>query len=261
VGSYQRMIFSMNRNKKREGLIVLLFWVGIWFVLSLKKQGHIIPSPLETGKVLLELVSKTTTYHIIGGSLIRVLISLAVGIVLGVTLGMLSGMNQKVDRMLKPMVLVIKSTPVVCFIIILWLYVDKAWVPSVCGILLCFPIIYANIQEGYKMVEGQLLNMAKVYKVPLKRQIKNIYLPSTLPYLYAGILTSIGICWKATIAAEVISVLDGSIGRQIYNGKVVLDFESVFAWTIIIILCSLLIEWLAKVVIKRVNFYERFKVI
>ena len=253
----------MNKDskKKREGLLVLLFWVFIWSIIAMKQSGGIIPSPLDTIKVLVDLMGTIATYGIIGRSLIRVLISLSVGIILGVALGMLSGMNKRVERILKPMILVIKSTPVVCFIIILWLYVDKAWVPSISGILLCFPIIYSNIQEGYKMVDTGLLNMSNVYNVPLMRQINKIYIPSTLPYLFAGILTSIGICWKATIAAEVISVLDGSIGMQIYNGKVVLDFESVFAWTIIIIVCSMLIEVVTKKVIKKINFYERFKVI
>ncbi len=81
------------------------------------------------------------------------------------------------------------------------------------------------------------------------------------PYIFAGILTSIGICWKGTIAAEVISVLNTSIGNEIYNGKIYLDIDAVFAWTIIIIACSLVIEKFAKRLISKNNYYERFKVI
>lgn len=249
----------MKKSKIGEGSLILLFWILIWWFISFRGNDLIIPSPKQTMSVLIGLSIKLETYTIIGMSLFRVFISLIIGIGLGILFGMLAGLSDWVRKLIQPVVLVIKSTPVVSFIIILLVYVDRAWVPSICGMLLCFPIIYSNMLEGYKMVDDQLISMSNVYKVPFKRKLQKLYLPSTLPYLYAGILTSIGICWKATIAAEVISFLDNSIGYQILNGKVTIEYDHIFAWTIIIILCSLLIEVVAKYLIKKVNYYERFR--
>lgn len=221
----------------------------------------IVPTPFSVYRVLKELLRMPGTYMTVLWSMYRVLISLMIGVVLGVSLGVLAGVNRSIKKLLQPMIIFIKSTPVVCFIIILWLYVDKALVPSICGVLLCFPIIYTNVTEGYSMVDQHLVNMSKIYKVPKLRMLLKLYIPSILPYFFVGILTSIGICWKATIAAEVISVLDGSIGMHIYNGKVLLEFDYVFAWTLIIVFCSLLIEYFTKYLIKKTKFSDRFEVI
>lgn len=251
----------MKRNKLREGLFILLFWISLWWVLSIIANKFYVPSPLETGKVLVTLLSTSLTYKILLSSIIRVLIALSIGIGLGVGLGILAGMNDMVYKTLQPVIIAIKSTPVVSFIILLIILVEDAWVPSLCGILLCFPIIYYNVVEGYKMVDTELISMSTIYKVPFYRKLRKLYLPSTLPYLFAGVLTSIGICWKGTIAAEVIAFINESVGQQLYDGKVWMDYDHVFAWTVLIIICSLCIEIITKRLIKKVKYYERFKVI
>ncbi len=251
----------MKRNKLREGFFILLFWISLWWLLSIIANKFYVPSPLETGKVLVTLLSTSLTYKILLSSIIRVLIALSIGIGLGVGLGILAGMNDMVYKTLQPVIIAIKSTPVVSFIILLIILVEDAWVPSLCGILLCFPIIYYNVVEGYKMVDTELISMSTIYKVPFYRKLKKLYLPSTLPYLFAGVLTSIGICWKGTIAAEVIAFINDSVGQQLYDGKVWMDYDHVFAWTFLIIICSLCIEIITKRLIKKVKYYERFKVI
>ena len=248
-------------NKIHEKLVIPILWLALWAVLSARISIFYLPSPMETCKTLLKLFLIKETYYIIGMSLIRVLLGLFFAIVLGLTTGLLAGIFNGVYRFLQPVLVAIKSTPVVSFIILALIYMDSNYVPSFCGMLLCYPIIYYNVIEGYKTVDRQLINMSKVYNVPIKRQLLRLYLPSMAPYIFAGILTSIGIGWKGTIAAEVISVLEKSIGYEIYNGKIYLDTASVLAWTIIIIVCSLIIEKTTKGLIAKNNYYERFKVI
>lgn len=249
----------MKQIKKLEGLIILLFWLIVWWSISLLSNDLIIPSPFDTGRVILQLLMKTETFLVIGSSLLRVIVALIIGIALGIICGVLAGMINWVDKLLKPIVQVIKATPVVSFIIILFIYVEDNAIPIICGILLCFPIIYNNVREGYRMVDSMLINMSEVYQVPLLRKVKQLYLPSTLPYLFAGVLTSIGICWKATIAAELIGYVKFSIGMMIHDGRISIEYDHVFAWTIIIIICSVLIEVLTKKLIQRINIYERYK--
>lgn len=255
---------SLNGNrwtKSYQSLAIFIMWLLLWTLISSRVNAFYLPSPYETLERLFNLLSKSSTYIIIGMSLLRVVIGLGLAIIFGVIFGLISGVSSRFYSFLQPILVAIKSTPVVSFIVLAILYMDKAFVPSFCGMLLCFPIIYYNVIEGYRMVDTELINMSKIYNVPFKRQLFQLYLPSMAPYIFAGILTSIGICWKGTIAAEVISVLNTSIGNEIYNGKIYLDIDAVFAWTIIIIACSLVIEKFAKRLISKNNYYERFKVI
>ena len=49
-------------------------------------------------------------------------------------------------------------------------------------------------------------------------------------------------CWKAGVAAEVIGLPDGSIGEALYQAKIFFSTPELFAWTLAIILISLMLE-------------------
>ena len=53
---------------------------------------------------------------------------------------------------------------------------------------------------------------------------------------------SVGMSWKSGVAAEVIGTPDFSVGEQLYMSKIHLDTAGVLAWTVAIILVSMLCE-------------------
>ena len=63
-----------------------------------------------------------------------------------------------------------------------------------------------------------------------------------LPYFLSACRLSLGMCWKAGVAAEVIGVPSGSIGEKLYNAKIYLNTPELFAWTIVIIVISFVFE-------------------
>ena len=63
-----------------------------------------------------------------------------------------------------------------------------------------------------------------------------------LPYFLSACRLSLGMCWKAGVAAEVIGVPSGSIGEKLYNAKIYLNIPDLFAWTIVIIVISFVFE-------------------
>ena len=83
--------------------------------------------------------------------------------------------------------------------------------------------------------------MAQVFQVA-DEKIRYIYLSQVLPFFRSGCCVALGLCWKAGVAAEVIGIPDGSIGEHLYQAKVYLDTPDLFAWTVVIIVISLLFE-------------------
>ena len=53
----------------------------------------------------------------------------------------------------------------------------------------------------------------------------------------------LGLCWKSGIAAEVIGMPKGSVGERLQQAKVYLDTADLFAWTLVIVVVSILFEW------------------
>ena len=115
----------------------------------------------------------------------------------------------------------------------------------------CFPIIYTNVIEGIKSVDNYLVQMANVYKVKRKYVVKDIYLPSIKNYIVSGILMCLGIGWKVSVASEVLSTPNYSIGLNLLNAKTTLETSELFAWTIVIVILSFIFEKIFKYYLSR----------
>ena len=115
-----------------------------------------------------------------------------------------------------------------------------------------FPPVYLNVLEGIRQTDGKLLEMARVFRAPLWRQIRGIYIPSVMPYFRTAVSLGLGLCWKAGVAAEVIGLPAGSVGEQLYNAKVYYMMPDLFAWTAVIVLVSALFEKLFLHLVDRV---------
>lgn len=57
--------------------------------------------------------------------------------------------------------------------------------------------------------------------------------------------------WKSGIAAEIIGVPAHSIGERLYMSKIYLSTDSLFAWTLVIIIISAVFEKLFLWILKK----------
>ena len=129
------------------------------------------------------------------------------------------------------------------FIIVAFLWIGNALLPSFISILMVFPIVYTNVLEGIESVPSEEHDLAKVFNFSFFTKVKSIYYPNVKGMFLAAAKTSIGLAWKAGIAAEVLVCTQNSIGLEIYNAKTYLETVDLFAWTLVVILLSILIEF------------------
>ena len=108
--------------------------------------------------------------------------------------------------------------------------------------LMAVPVLYSAVRTGIQGTDVQLLEMARVFRLPAGRRLRAIWLPAVLPAFREGCRTALGLCWKSGVAAEVIGLPDGSIGDALYRAKITLSTGDLFAWTFVIICLSALFE-------------------
>ena len=136
----------------------------------------------------------------------------------------------------------LQATPVASFTILVLIWIDRNYVPVlICGIMV-LPIVWSSVSTGIRVTDPQLLEMAKVYQLSRFQTLRRIRVPSVMPFFRTACLNSIGLGWKAGIAAEVLTVPKRSVGRMISESKLYLLTEELFAWTLAVIVLSLLLQ-------------------
>lgn len=253
---------TSRKNKKRKiRLWAVAVWLLVWQAVSVSiGQEILLVSPVVVLKRLFELVQTRELWYSFLFSLIRILGGFLLAMVTGVLMAGLSYRFKRIRELLAPAVLTIKAIPVASFVILVLIWVPSENLSVVISFLMVFPVIYTNVLNGIESMDQKLLEMAEVFELSARTRIRYIYVSQVLPFFRAGCSLGLGLCWKAGVAAEVIGLPDKSIGEQLYNAKVYLNTPDLFAWTIVIVLISLLFEKLFLATIDRVVYsLERMK--
>ena len=150
--------------------------------------------------------------------------------------------NTVCRAIISPMMSVIKATPVASFIMVLWCFIGSSPVPIVIGALMVAPLIYHNLYDALNKKDRELEEVCLIYEVKGYRKFRYLYLPELLSFLIPSTVSGIGLCWKASIAAEIIAYTKNSIGKEIYLSKAYFEGADLFAYTITVIILSLVFE-------------------
>ena len=208
----------------------VLVWLALWQLGAMAiDQQIILVSPLRVLSRLWELIPTPDFWGSIAYSLVRI----TAGFLLGVAAGTV---------LLAPAMLAIKSIPVASFIILALILFSSRNLAVPISFLIVLPVLYSNVLGGIRAADSQLMEMARVFRIPVGRSIRYVYLPQVMPYFLSACGSALGLCWKSGIAAEVIGMPEGSIGEQLQQAKVYLDTPDLFAWTLVIVLVSLAFE-------------------
>ncbi len=224
-------------------LSVVLFWLLVWEMISLKiGRELILPSPVLVAATLIEMVKRREFWEAILFSSLRILCGFFLALIFGVLLATGAYVNRVIKELFTPLMKIIQAMPVASFIILALLWLQAKNLSVLTTFLMVVPLVYSNVWQGLQETDEKLLQMAKVFHVSRIKKIIAIYTPSVMPYLLSAVSVGLGLGWKAGIAVEVIAYPSGSIGRHLYEAKLYAVTKEQFAWTIVIIVISILFE-------------------
>jgi NitT/TauT family transport system permease protein len=229
----------MARSNAVAILAALLLWQAAAFLLN---QRILLVGPVDVVKELARQALLLDFWLTVWFSLRRIFLGFFLALFMGLLLAALSYRFKLFKVMIRPYMSTIKATPVASIIILILIFLNSRNLSLIVSFLIVLPVVYANILEGLFHTDGKLIEMADVFHASLRKRIRYIYLPQLKPYLISACTASIGMAWKSGTAAEVIGIPKGSIGERLYEAKIYLSSSELFAWTLVIILLSILVE-------------------
>lgn len=230
---------------------VLLFWILFWWgCAALYAKPAIFPTPIGVFKAFLAMLKDTQVYLSVGNSLLHVLSGLFFGSVIGVLFGILIARFEIANAFLAPAFSIARSTPVVCFILLAWVFLGARVLPAFVSAVMVAPVMLNATAGAIRGIDPRLKEVATVYRLPFGKRIKAIYLPAVLPAVRISLITCVGLAWKSCVAAEMIAFSNHTVGYGIWFARTTtMDYDTVFAWTIIIVTISILFEKITKAIL------------
>lgn len=242
-------IFARKKWLRRllVGVGVALLWLGIWWLCA-RIIAHPIklPTPPAVGAALVRLLGTPRFWQTILSSLVRIVIAYLIGWIAGGVLAALCHAVSPLRPCFSPLMTVVRATPVVSFILLLWMLIGRDALPVFIASLMVMPVVFTELSSGLDALDRDLLEVTKIYQFSFARRLRYFYFPSLLPHIRAAAANSMGLCWKSGIAAEVIAFTNRSIGFSIYAAKDNFATDELFAWTAVVVLLSLLLEQLLR---------------
>lgn len=230
-----------------QAVVPPVFWLGVWQLAAWwVGRDLLLPGPAAVGRSLLSLAGTADFWLSVGATLGRVFLGLAWGTAAGTALAFLTHFSPWADRIVSPAVRVVRATPVVSFILLVYLWVARAAIPWVIAGLMVLPVVWGSLTAGLGSIDGKLLEMGRAYRFSRLKMLRLIYLPALRPHVEAGLLTAFGLAWKSGAAAEVLCPPAWAVGSRLQQAKLALDTPELFAWTLTIVALSLLLEGLLR---------------
>ncbi|WP_245621463.1 ABC transporter permease [Enterovibrio calviensis] len=230
-------------------LCMMVFWQ--WSAVLIDSPDY--PTPVAVYHALVfELTQEHMLYHL-GMTLWRVVLSFAFSMVLGVIFGIMMGRFPRLNELSDPVLILALNIPALVTILLCYLSIGLVEAAAVTAVALNkIPTVVAMIREGARMVDNDLIDVARVFRLSPATRFFRVFLPQLYPYIMASARTGLSLIWKIVLVVELIGRSNG-VGFKLHTLFQFFDIAGILAYTfafvaIIYLLEALIFRPLDKVV-------------
>ena len=246
---------KLGRILPPAGILTL---IGLWWLtteLELVKPIFL-PSPADTAKALVKLVSDGTIWRDGWASIRRVLYAVALASIVGIPIGVLMGAFGRVEALLRWIVFPFRTAPITAFIPVFMLVfgIDeqmKVWFLFFGTVVYIVPLTF----DAIRAVPHEYIDAAVDYGFDPWGTLRHFVIPAAWPRIFDAIKVCTGIAWTYLVAAEIVNVTNG-MGAVVQHAQRFQNTPKVFAGIFVILLIGNLTDWILGLVKDRFFNWE-----
>ncbi|NRA56201.1 MAG: ABC transporter permease subunit [Gammaproteobacteria bacterium] len=219
-------------------LVLILVWqTTAWFVASPDLPSFI-------------LVVESLNYHLSEGEMVanlsitlgRVLISFIISMILGVMIGIIMGTHQWVNKLTDSLLIIALNIPALVTILLCYIWFGLVEAAAITAVVINkIPTVVVMIREGARVVDKDLLAVAKIYKLSASKTFFKVFLPQLYPFIMASGRAGLSLIWKIVLVVELLGRSDG-VGFALNTLFQFFDIAGILAYTLAFIVIIFLVE-------------------
>lgn len=242
--AYNRFAFAprLYNPTLLRNVVGVLAILGIWQGISLLYPSYLLPGPVEVAHTFLRLLLQGEIEQQLWPTVYRTVAGYSVATVLGIGLGIAMGSNKYLLDFTRVPVTIVMAIPGLswAFLAVIWFGLTEAS-PIFVIFVITLPIALVNTLKGVQQVDRRLVEMARTHRAPYWMIVRDVYLPSILPYIFSALTVSMAFAWKIAIIAEMLGSSSG-LGYAMLKARDYIKTDEVFVWTLVFVFLFLIVD-------------------
>jgi ABC-type nitrate/sulfonate/bicarbonate transport system permease component len=225
------------------GRAIVIFVALVLWALS-TRLGIVSPvfvsSPVGVVTAAPHLVRVPEVQHAFRVTGQAIAISFVAGTVIGIVAGLAIGLSKLIRDTYFGGIVFILSTPKAIFIPIFLVIFGTAHTAAAFATFEAFFYVTVNVVGGVGLIEDRHRTLVRAFRAPLSHAFRDVYLPASLPGIFAGIWYGIKHAFLAVMIVE-LYVSAGGLGGVIRRYTNSLETDKVFAMILAISIVAVLV--------------------
>jgi ABC-type nitrate/sulfonate/bicarbonate transport system permease component len=219
----QQAGFRPGDHPRLVGAVAVAVFLIAWQLYGASTNPIFLATPSAVAAAFVELIQSGELWAAILKSLQGLAIGFALAIVAGILLGILMGRYRTVNAIFDPFVTLLYATPIVALIPLIMLWFGLNLEAKVVIIFeSCFFPIVINTLAGVRNVSRSMVDVARAYGASDRQVMTKVVLPSSVPFVMAGIRLAVGRGVVGMVVAEFFTALSGL-------GSMIIVYQNSFA--------------------------------
>ena len=228
-------------------LLSIVLLITIYGIAAfLLDRSFILPKLDEIVHSFFVIITSKDFISIVLVTLSRFLMGVLISFILALILATWAFYSPGFKAFMEPLYTLLKSIPNVTYIIVALLWLGRNGSVILVAFLAIFPILYNSILSSYENIDPELIEVTDLYPDGKLFKLWHVYLPLIKPGIILSLQNALTLALRVSVMAEILGQVSMGIGRAMNFAKINYLMADIFAWTIIIIIISALIDAIFK---------------
>ena len=203
---------------------------------------YILPSVGDTFIAAFRLLKSEEFYVAFFSTFLRSVLAFLISYVLAALTAALSYKFQNAERLLSPLITIIRALPTIAVVLLLIVWTNSKVAPVIVTMLVVYPTLYTGLLNALKGIDKDLNEMCKVFGVSKKNRVFKVVLPQIAPAFITSAGAALTLNLKLMVAAEVLSQTAKSMGYLLNTAKIYFEISTMIALVVFTVITGLIIE-------------------
>ena len=235
-------------------VVTVLLWKLVIAVFDV--SPFVLPQPEDVLSGVRDLVQSNDFWSDVRVTLTETLVGFAIALVLGIGLGTLLGRVAWLEQASRPVIVASQVVPKVALIPLFIIWFGFGITSKIIIVaLLSFSPILLNVILGVRSVDAGQRDVMRSLNATRWQTFRRLELPSTLPYILAGMEVGIVFAVVGAVVGEYLGSSRG-VGYLILQAEGTFDFNAVVAGIVVLTVFALLLDWIVTLAERRLLVWQ-----